>query len=230
MTVHTDPFDDGPVPHNDLGAYVLGGLEPDEHQAFEQTLASDPELRRHVEDLRGLPDLLALAALVDGDGLDDLVVPAPVVPLRRATPGDQGHRAHWPTVAAAAIALLLGILGGTLATRSRSPQPDRTVALALPAGGADSPARGTAELYRQHDGVGVRLRMSALTPTDTGSRYECWWVGATGRVAAGSFQVGADGVADVRLTVAANLNSPFRLNINRVANGTDTNVLTATAS
>jgi len=218
----------GPVPHPDLGAYVLGSLTADEQASFEQTMARDPALRREVDELRDVPRLLALAALVDGDGEDDIAVPAPVIELAR--PASARRRPGLLMAAAAAIALLLGIAGGIVATRTRSAGPDREVALALVEGAPSTSARGTAALYRQRDGVGVRLRMSGLTPTEPGARYECWWVGKNGRVAAGSFQVGADGASDVRLTVAASLDGPFKININKVANGTETRVLTAEAA
>ena len=230
MNERTDAANpEGPVPrHADLGAYVLGGLTADEQASFEQTMARDPALRREVDELRDLPRLLALAALVDGE--DDVAVPAPVIALVRPKLERAAPRRLGVLAAAAAFALLLGIAGGIVATRQRAAGPDREVALALVDGAPSASARGTAALFRQRDGVGVRLRMSGLPPTEPGSRYECWWVGKNGRVAAGSFQVGADGSADVRLTVAASLDGPFKININKVAGGTETRVLTAEAA
>ena len=72
----------------------------------------------------------------------------------------------------------------------------------------------------------MRLELTGLQPTGQGERYECWWVGKAGRVSAGSFQVGPDGRADVRLTVAAKLGNAAVLNINRVSGETESNVLT----
>ena len=231
MNERTDAANpEGPVPHADLGAYVLGGLTADEQASFEQTMARDPALRRDVDELRDVPRLLALAALVDGDGEDDVAVPAPVITLVRPKAERTARRRPGVLAAAAAFALLLGIAGGVVATRQRAAGPDREIALALVDGAPSTSARGRAALFRQRDGVGVRLRMTGLPPTEPGSRYECWWVGKNGRVAAGSFQVGADGTADVRLTVAASLDGPFKININKVAGGTETRVLTAEAA
>ena len=75
--------------------------------------------------------------------------------------------------------------------------------------------------------VGVRLTMTGLEPNEAGSRYECWWVGRNGKVSAGSFRVGPDGVVDVRLNVAGSLDGPVRINVNKVIATSETTVLTA---
>jgi anti-sigma-K factor RskA len=227
-----EPFDvntpEGRVPHPDLGAYVLGGLNDDERDAFERALSGDARLRAEVDELSGLPDLLALAAQVDDDGLDDGRVATPVArPSNLQPPRPASRRTPWAVAVAASVALVIGASGGVFASRDRSPAPEQAVTFRLVDAASTTGAQGRADLFRRSDGVGVRLRLRGLEPTDAGSRYECWWVGANGRVAAGSFQVGPDGIADVRLTVAGNLDGSFRININRVTNGTETRVLTA---
>lgn len=171
------------MPHPDLGGYVLGGLTDEERVRFEADLARDPTLRRDVDDLAGLPHLLDLAALVDGDGDDDVDVPAHVVAMTRSTAAVdvQPRRRMGPLLAAvAAVAMLLGLAGGVLAGRDHAPRADREVALVVVDSTAASSARGSAALFRQSVGVGVRLRLSGLSPTEPGSRYECWWIGLTG--------------------------------------------------
>jgi anti-sigma factor RsiW len=49
-------------PDPDLGAYLLGKLEPGERARFEQRLADDPDLRSAAEELEGTVELLGHAA------------------------------------------------------------------------------------------------------------------------------------------------------------------------
>jgi anti-sigma factor RsiW len=49
-------------PHVEVAAYVLGKLEAAEAEAFAAHLSGCAECRRQVEQLRGLPKLLAGAA------------------------------------------------------------------------------------------------------------------------------------------------------------------------
>ena len=44
-------------PHQLLGAYLLGGLEPEEAALFEQHLGRCPECRRELDELASLPAL-----------------------------------------------------------------------------------------------------------------------------------------------------------------------------
>jgi Anti-sigma-K factor rskA len=216
---------EGPVPHPDLGGFVLGNLTPDEDNRFRAALVEDPKLRRESDELADLPRLLGLAALVDDE--DDVDVPARVSPL--AMPKVVRSRRLGPLLAAAAAIVLLLGLGTFLASRNRSNGADRQVAFSLVEGSPSAGARGNAKLFREEDGVGVQLNLTGLEPSEPGSRYECWWVGKNGKVSAGSFQVGPSGVANVRLNVAGSLDGTFRININKVSGATETRVLTAEA-
>ena len=55
---------DHPVPHPDLGGYVLGSLSADEAEAFEAHLAACDTCREEVRELAGLPALLEQTAPV----------------------------------------------------------------------------------------------------------------------------------------------------------------------
>ena len=225
MNERLNPPNEGPVPHIDLGGYVLGGLSPEEVATFEADLARNPALRSEAEDLADLPRLLALAALVDDE--DDDVVPAPAQRVRTLTPKAAPKRQRPLWAAAAAVLLAVGAGAGFLASRQGTASADRQVAFALVEPANIPTATGSADLFRKPVGVGVRLKMSGLTPNEPGSRYECWWVGKNGRVSAGSFQVGPSGEADVVLNVAGSLDGPFKININRVVGTTESKVLTA---
>ena len=73
------------------------------------------------------------------------------------------------------------------------------------------PGRATAELRQVEDGVEVDMEVSGLAPNQADSVYECWFVGPgdsleqPNRVSAGTFRVGADGGASLRLHSAADL-------------------------
>jgi anti-sigma factor RsiW len=49
-------------PHIEVAAHVLGKQEADEGEAFAAHLSGCAECRRQVEELQGLPELLARAA------------------------------------------------------------------------------------------------------------------------------------------------------------------------
>jgi hypothetical protein len=223
MSDRFDGADDvAPVPHPDLGGFVLGNLTDDEEALFQADLARDPALRREVDDLAGLPHLLGLAALVDDE--NEVAVPSRVVSL----PPPKPLRTRRVGSLLAAAAAVFALLGGVAFIANRTVDgPDRQVALGVVAGTPSSNARGTAALSRVGAGVGVRLKLSGLEPTDPDTRYECWWIGRNGKVSAGSFRVGPSGNADVRMNVAASLDGPFRINVNKVNGATETRVLTA---
>lgn len=217
---------DGPVPHPDLGGFVLGNLTPEEDDRFRAALVEDSKLQREANELSDLPRLLGLAALVDDD--DDVAVPAHVIPL--AAPRVARSRRLGPLLAAAAAVVMLLGIGTVLVSRNQPGGADRQVAFSLVDGSPSGGARGNAKLFRDSAGVGVQLDLTGLQPNEPGSRYECWWVGRNGKVSAGSFQVGPSGTADVRLNVAGSLDGTIRININKVSGTTETRVMTAEAA
>ena len=229
---------EGPVPHRDLGGFILGSLTADEDVQFRADLADDSGLRREVDELADLPRLLGLAALVDD--ANDVALPPRALPSTATlapslSPQPIVARAHRPArrrtrglAAAAVVAVLVGVGAVLLASRNGTARPDRQVALAVPSGSATAgDTRGTVALYRENDGVGVRLTMTGLEPNEPGGRYECWWVGRNGKVSAGSFRAGPSGVVDVRLNVAGSLDGPVRINVNKVTGTSEKTVLTA---
>ena len=77
-------------PHQLLGAYLLGGLEPDEAAAFEEHLARCTDCRQELDDLASLPALLDAIPVPDAVALGAaagrepaLSVPAPAAVPRR---------------------------------------------------------------------------------------------------------------------------------------------------
>jgi anti-sigma-K factor RskA len=200
-----------PHPHPDLGGYVLGALEPAERADFEEHLAGCERCQAEVAELRGLPALLEQAA-----------PPVEVPPsLRERTfaaveraAAQQRRRRRLRlalTAVAACLVLVVAFVGGYTLSRV-GPFADRgrviEFALAAPDGG---PARATAKVRQVGDGLAITMEVSGLAPNPPGSVYECWYVGPgdslarPNRVSAGTFTVGADGRASLRLHSAADL-------------------------
>ena len=133
----------GPELHQLLGAYLLGGLEPDEAAAFELHLGSCADCRRELDELASLPALLDALPVPDAVAL--AVAPAAAVPAaggREPSTSDPAPaavprrmldelstrrrkaRRRWTAAlaAAAAACLALGILAAPLF--NPPPRPD----------------------------------------------------------------------------------------------------------
>lgn len=130
--------------HQLLGAYLLGGLEPDEAAAFEQHLASCADCRQELDELASLPALLDALPLPDAVALaaaapaaagrepstSDPVLsePSPAAVPRRMleelSRRRRNARRRWTAAlaAAAAACLALGVLAAPLF--NPPPQPD----------------------------------------------------------------------------------------------------------
>jgi len=200
-----------PHPHPDLGGYVLGALEPAERADFEEHLAGCERCQAEVAELRGLPALLEQAA-----------PPVEVPPWlrertfaaveRAAAQQRRRRRLRLALTAAAACLVLVVAFAGGYTLSQVGPFADRgrviAFALAAPDGGA---ARATAKVRQVGDGLAITMEVSGLAPNPPGSVYECWYVGPgdslerPNRVSAGTFTVGADGRASLRMHSAADL-------------------------
>jgi anti-sigma-K factor RskA len=200
-----------PHPHPDLGGYVLGALEPAERAGFEEHLAGCERCQAEVAELRGLPELLEQAA-------PPVEVPPSLrertfAAVERAAARERRRRRLRLalTAVAACLVLVVAFVGGYTLSRV-GPFADRgrviEFALAAPDGGA---ARATAKVRQVGDGLAITMEVSGLAPNPPGSVYECWYVGPgdslerPNRVSAGTFTVGADGRASLRMHSAADL-------------------------
>jgi anti-sigma-K factor RskA len=173
-------------------AYLLGELDPARSAEFERAMAADAELRAEVERLR--PVVSKLERL-PADAWQD-----PMPPPLRMPPAPERPKRRLvlrPLVAAAcALALLAAGVGlGTLL--DREPAPSAKLVL-KPVGDLDPAASGRVSLA----GDRATVRVSGLRQTDDGQFYELWLLGEDKRlVGLGSFRVGADGKATLRLPV-----------------------------
>ena len=199
-----------------LGAYVLGGLEPEEVAEVREHLERCPDCAREHAELAVLPAKLDLIEAPE----EALQRPAPEIeeaildrharerrarrvaaeagrPRRRPLFGGGGRLAAVlaGAVAAAAIAVVVLVGGG-----SNPVNPPPAGAAVLKAGPGAPRAHGTAWLRSVPAGTSVRMRALGLP---AGKSYELWCVRYDGRwVSAGTFRAERDGHADVRLTAA----------------------------
>ncbi len=179
-------------------AYLLGELAPGEAAEFERAMATDAALRAEVERLR--PVVSKLEHL-PAEAWQDPLPPPLRMPARRERP--KRRLVLRPLVAAAcALALLAAGIGlGTLL--DREPAPSARLVL-KPVGDLDPSASGRVSLA----GDSATVRVSGLRKTDDGQFYELWLLGADKQlVGLGSFRVGADGKATLRLPVPVDPNA-----------------------
>jgi hypothetical protein len=210
----------------DLGAYVLGGLEPAEEERIRAHLAECSECAAAHAELEGLPQLLDLA-VVAGAGEEDPLPPAIEERVldrfaRERAPEPRPHRRWRPRIAlgiggalagaAAAVALLVAGFGFRAAPTAR-------YGLALqPMGNTPVSATAQVGLRSVQNGTRVLLRIRDL-PTQPGDVYEVLCSNKHWTASAGTFRVDARGDAYVVLTTAAKRGNYDRIVVVRRSSG-----------
>ena len=159
-----------------LGAFVLGGLEPAEHQAFTRHLRSCGDCQREAAQLSGLPALLDMVEPGHEAASPDGSAPAPggVVVAETGAPRallqrlrtERRHR-RWRVLAVAAVLVLLaGAIGasiGPLMNRLNAPPTRGLVAAAAPlTTGQSTPAQVEIDLVTRAWGTQLDLRGTGL--------------------------------------------------------------------
>ena len=210
----------------ELGAYVLGALDPGEHDAVTAHLRECAECREERDLLAGLPPLIAHA-----DGLEIPAAP-PAIEERlldrvaASRPHRRAPRKLRFNVRTALVAGLAGLLIGVAATAlalsfgddgSQSTQAQKYRLVLAGTSGAS----GGAQLEPGRGGTEVHLWVKGLPP---GSKavYEVRCEGARWSASAGTFRADDQGRAVVNLTTAARVGEYERI---RVVRG-DESVLT----
>jgi anti-sigma-K factor RskA len=218
--------DAGPgLPHVDLGGYVLGKLSAREREAFEQHLATCEACRRELQDLRGMPGLLAQAPepVEVPAGMEARILGAIAREPRRERDGPASARRppprrsewRWGLAAAAAVAIAflagLGLGRGVPGGGQPGPRPApvlQTIHLAAATGG---PASGVATVRDGAGGKVIELTVRDLPAPPAGHFYTCWLVADDDtlqhqdRVSVGSFTTSGAGTASLRWETAADL-------------------------
>jgi hypothetical protein len=176
--------------HQLLGAYLLGGLEPDEAAAFDRHLADCRVCRAELDDLATLPALLDAVPVTDAVALTTPARPAVPAPLTRGLLAALAARRRrgrllWSAAlaAVAAACLALGVLAGPLLSPHPGPDASYSVAAAngprftvdlvkktwgteLAVDGNSMPADGTLSLWvKGRDGGEDRACAWTATPS-----------------------------------------------------------------
>jgi hypothetical protein len=156
-----------------LGAFVLGGLDPEEHHAFTRHLRRCPTCQREGAQLSGLPALLDIVepsrlpsnnepGMPDAPAATPARVLVPAALLDRVR--SERRRRRWRlAVAAAVLAVLAGGLGasvGPLLDRVNAPPTRPLVAAAASTNG--SAAQVEIDLVTRTWGTQLDLRGSSL--------------------------------------------------------------------
>jgi anti-sigma factor RsiW len=143
----------------ELGAYVLGLLTPEQAHAVEEHLAVCLECRHEWEELREMTDLLDEVppeVFLDGPPDGDLVLQRTLRQIRSEV-GSKRRRNRLATVAAAVVGVALVLGGGVMLGRTTAdPQP--VIAAAAP---AEVPAEAQVLTGAGPDGV---VMTATLTP------------------------------------------------------------------
>jgi anti-sigma-K factor RskA len=196
----------GPWPV-DPAAVALDLLESDEVPFAEALLRDDPAFAAEVERLRNTTERLPAI-----DTLAWSPPPAPALDVARATgrppkavAARRSRRPRWRLAFGSAVAVAAVVAGVIVLSGGGSPSdpaPPAVTALTLrPVAGAG----GGGEIV-VHASGDAELQASGLRPNGTHEHYEAWLADRGGRmVPMGSFRVGADGKADVHMTVDADL-------------------------
>jgi anti-sigma factor RsiW len=217
----------------ELGAYVLGGLEPAEEAAVREHVASCAECAAEHASLAGLPRLLALAAPIEDAG-----PPAPALEERvlDAVARERGRRrrprrARRLVPARARVAVPAAVAGAALGA----------VAAALALGGDEGPpgraappaapkpqyavslkgswgAKGRAAMVPTPGGTEVHLAAYGL-PRDRDVVYEVRCEGDNWSVSAGTFRADRKGHAYAVFTTAARPGEYERVRVVRRVRG-----------
>lgn len=171
--------------HQLLGAFVLGGLDEDEHRAFTRHLRGCPACQREAAQFSGLPALLDLVAPGPAGGLTVAGVPPAEPALDAAVPDALLDRVRARrragrrrmAVAAVVLALAAGGLGagtGPLLDRLQAPPTTRVVAAPSP------PGRAVVEVALVTRDWGTQLDLVASGLPSTGILY-LWVTDDAGR-------------------------------------------------
>jgi anti-sigma factor RsiW len=220
--------------HEDLGAYVLGGLDDDETARVRAHLAECERCAAEHATLAGLPELLDLA-VVAGAPEDDPLPPAIEERLldrfARERPPDQSRRRWRPRIvlgagsalAGAAVAAAVLLFGLGFETAKTPPAGQYRLALA-PLGAAPAGATARAALQTVGSGTVLRLWVSHMSGKP-GDVYEVLCESKDWSASAGTFRVDADGDAYVILTTAAKRGEYDTIRIVRKSGGRSEDVL-----
>lgn len=188
--------------HTELGAYVLGALEPEERRAVEDHVADCATCRDELARLSGLPPLLDRLT-VEEVTADVGSVSAQLTARGRRAAADEHvrlrrHLRWWRLGAVAAT--LLAVVAVGVAWQPWEEPPDRVVAQLVPVAEDAVAVEGTIAAYAWEWGSTIEIRVADLPPR---TAYVVVAVAEDGtRQRAGTWGPTSDGGAMVRAASA----------------------------
>ena len=201
---------DATTPHDDLAAYLLQALTPEEHERFERHLDSCAACRAELVELTEPALLVAHAAppyaLPRGlEGRTFAAIereaagpPRPVLLPRR-------RRRYSRVLAATAVAAVAAL---AFAVGARLDRPAGSVELRTALVAPDGDPAANAEVRRTGIGRVIRFESDELPILPKGEYYELWFVGpgdtpaTPNRISAGTFHPDEDGRSHVTFAAA----------------------------
>ena len=191
--------------HSNLGAYVLGGLEPEEAAEIRRHLAFCSSCRNELEGLERINQpLKAAPPLADPpDNLKDEILSRmreemKLSSSKKEQTSSKGLPLIFPGIAAAALVCIvgLGILFGL------QDQSSMTTVQLIPTSALVSERYwGVAELHPQPSGnQQIRLKLNNLDKPEPHSFYEAWFSSGDKYISAGTFTTEGPGETRVWLT------------------------------
>lgn len=174
-----------------LGAYVLGGLDDVDAAVVDAHLQACASCRAEHAELMELPPLLALAE----------TAPPPVPERVRdrivAEATRRRQRRRWGA-AVAAVAVVSALLGGLVVSAVTAPRTIEVVTVALEPG-EDFTASGWATFRVEDGAVTARVDLDGLDRLQEPAAYEAWLSAEDELVSLGQFTPSPDGTATLRL-------------------------------
>jgi anti-sigma factor RsiW len=180
----------------DLGAYLLGAIEPAQRALVNRHLRSCPACRAELSDLAGLPSLLrripadTVGRLLDDDTLE--VMPAPPLSMLLRRIAVIRRRRRIRAIAAAAI-IAAAAASGVLALHAtvRPPAAAAAAVWAVTVQGTSPATRAWAAVRYTGQPWGTKLQV-AVTGIAPGTRCQLLVIGTGGqKIAAGGWDLAA---------------------------------------
>lgn len=192
---------------DELGAYVLDGLDPAERARVEEHLAACPACRREVDELAEVPP-----------NLDHAAEELPLLPetlrqraLTRATaqPPTRAPSRRWqpaPVAAAAAAGLVLGavVTLGVVQSLADDPEPEPDLVATIEGiGSAGEDLEGEVFFRGFSSGTVIHLDLEGFDLARDVAYYQVWLEDDDGqRISAGTLVPGSRGQVDSTFTMA----------------------------
>jgi anti-sigma factor RsiW len=191
--------EDNPVhPSDDLAAYALGALEPDEEATVRDHLDGCERCRSELQWLRPAVDVLpaSVPQVEPPRRLKRDLMKTVREDARAERGGWWSRRAGWismrarPALAVAAVALLVAGIAGYAVNEANEDGGSAAETITL---------AGDASGVVERDGDEATLRVSGMQRLDDGDVYQLWYGDSDGVEPAKAFTVGEDGSAETDL-------------------------------